>query len=367
MALDEAYLALREVDAKYKHAILLSDGHSHKGDFEGIMSRLVGESITVSCIAVGEDADRNLLKSIAERGGGRSFYTTDPNDIPQIFTKDAMAASRSAIVRKSFRPQVFRAHQSVRSIDWRDVPRLNGYVITTPKSTAELVLVTESGDPLFATWRFGLGKAAAFTSDASNRWAADWVRWSEFGKFWVQVLRDTMRMTKGMNSETTIIHEGSVSRIQVDSVDSEGNFRNGLVSEVQVITPSLDVLPVTLEQEGPGRYSAVVDMTELGSYVFNVRQRVSNEDEEEEIVSDYTRGFTLSYKSEYRQLESNTDLLRKIASVTGGRYQAPFDELFTVTSEEAVPIRRPVWPWLLGAALILFLADVALRRLDLAR
>ena len=366
-ALDEAYRALKEVDAKYKHAILLTDGHSHKGDFEGTMSRLVGESITVSCIAVGEDADRDLVKKIAERGGGRSFYTKDPKDIPQIFTKDAMAASRSAVAQESFRPQVLRAHQAIRSIDWRDAPELHGYIITTPKATAELVLVTESADPLFATWRFGLGKAAAFTSDASNQWAADWLRWPEFGKFWVQVVRDTMRTTKSLNSEITIVHEGSLGTIKVDSIDSEGNFRNDLTSEVQVITPSLDVLDVTLEHEGPGRYSAAIEMPELGSYVFNVRQRVLSKNGEEEIVSEFTRGFTLSYKPEYRQLRSNTALLGKIASVTGGGFKAPFAELFTVTSEEAVRVRRHLWPWLLAAALILFVADVALRRLDLAR
>ena len=33
---------------------------------------------------------------------------------------------------------------------------------------------TEAGEPLLATWRYGLGQTAAFTSDAKSRWAAEW-------------------------------------------------------------------------------------------------------------------------------------------------------------------------------------------------
>ena len=34
---------------------------------------------------------------------------------------------------------------------------------------------------------------AAFTSDAKSRWAAEWMTWEGFGKFWTQVIRQTMR------------------------------------------------------------------------------------------------------------------------------------------------------------------------------
>ena len=41
-------------------------------------------------------------------------------------------------------------------------------------------------------------------------------------------------------------------------------------------------------------------------------------------------------------------------------------EGLTPSEGESVPVRKRLWPWLLGAALLLFVLDVALRRLDLA-
>ena len=32
-------------------------------------------------------------------------------------------------------------------------------------------------DPLLVSWRYGLGKVTAFTSDLSGRWGKEWVTW----------------------------------------------------------------------------------------------------------------------------------------------------------------------------------------------
>jgi hypothetical protein len=84
------------------------------------------------------------------------------------------------------------------------------------------------------------------------------------------------------------------------------------------------------------------------------------------VVNDYTRAVTMSYKPEYRHLAVNEAYLKELASSTGGKYQPTVEELLKVEPNESVPVRRRVWPWLLGAALLLFVVDVALRRFDLA-
>ena len=48
-----------------------------------------------------------------------------------------------------------------------------GYLATSAKGAAQTVLVSENRDPILATWQYGLGKATAFTSDATGRWARD--------------------------------------------------------------------------------------------------------------------------------------------------------------------------------------------------
>lgn len=366
--LEEAYNALMQVPATFKHTVLLTDGHSQPGDYAGIVDRMVDGQITVSTVAVGEGADTTLLQDIARWGRGRYYFTSDPYDIPQIFTKETMTASKSSLVEEPFLPRVVRSHQVVQGIDWDTTPFLFGYVVTSPKPTAEVHLVTERGDPLLASWRFGLGKTVAWTSDAKGRWAGDWLGWPGYGKFWAQLVRDAMRTSHGRGVETSITYRGDRGRIIVDNMDDAGRFVNGLASSAQIVKPDLSIEDLVLEQTAPGRYEAEFLMKTTGSYLFKVRQTAPQPGSGEEgaVYADFTRGLTVSYKPEYRHLTTNEGFLEQLAEATGGKYKPALEDLFAVGEDEAVPVRRALWPWLLAAALILFVLDVALRRLDLA-
>src|SRR5262249_29791641 len=151
-------------------------------------------------------------------------------------------------------------------------PFLFGYLVTTPKPTANVCLVTERGDPLYTSWRYGLGKTAAFTSDAKSKWAADWVRWPGFGQFWAQVVRDVMRTTQHRGAETDISLHGKEGRIRIDATDEQGSFRNGLTTVAQIVKPDLSLTSVNLKQTAPGRYEASFPMPDVGSYLLKVRQ-----------------------------------------------------------------------------------------------
>jgi len=361
--LAEAYDALARVDATFKHAVVLTDGHSQPGDFSGIVDRMASELITVSAVGIGEGADTVLLQDIARWGRGRFYFTADPYDIPQIFTKETMQASKSSLIEEPFLPQLFRKNQVVQSIDWETSPFLFGYVVTTPKSTADVILVTERGDPLLASWRVGLGKTVAFTSDAKSRWASDWLGWPGYGVFWAQIIRDTMRTTQSRGAETTVEYMGEEGRVVVDNVDPNGNFVNQLGARVQIIDPNLETTDLELQQTAPGRYEAAFPMEATGSYLLKIREETADASG---FVADFTRGYSVSYKPEYRHLGTNETLLREIATVTGGSFEPDIEELFALTGDESISVRRRLWPWLLGIALGLFLLDVALRRLDLA-
>jgi Ca-activated chloride channel homolog len=362
--MEQAYQSLLGVTAALKHCIILTDGVSQPGDFQGITGQMAGEQMTVSTVAVGTDIDAELLQSIARWGKGRYYQTTDPHDIPQIFTKETMTAAKSSLIEEPFAPQVLRDDQVVRSIDWKNAPFLFGYVVTSAKPTANVSLITERGDPLYASWRFGLGKTAAFTSDAKSRWAADWVRWPGYGQFWAQVIRDVMRSTHNRGAETTIALKSGAGRITIDNTDENGIFINDLKTSAQLIKPDLSLQSVTFRQTAPGRYEAEMPMKETGSYLFKIRQ--TRGADTEEVVSDFTRAVTLSYKPEYRHLGINHDFLKELSRGSGGQYNASTDEIFKISDADKVPVRKRLWPWLLSIALVLFVFDVALRRFDLA-
>ena len=181
-ALEQAYYALTETTAKLKHVIVLSDGQSQEGDWYGIASAMRADHITISTVGIGSGADMNLLGNLANWGGGRDYFTQDPYNIPQIFAKETVTASKSAIIDEPFIPHRIKPTQVLRGIDLELAPFLLGYVATQPRPTAETFLVSDRGDPLLASWQYGLGKSVAFTSDAKARWGSDWLEWPGYGK-----------------------------------------------------------------------------------------------------------------------------------------------------------------------------------------
>jgi len=67
-------------------------------------------------------------------------------------------------------------------IDFARSPRLLGFVKAEAKEGSETILRVDVDKPLLVRWRYGLGRAIAFMSDARSRWAAPWVRWASFGR-----------------------------------------------------------------------------------------------------------------------------------------------------------------------------------------
>ncbi|HSC26304.1 MAG TPA: VWA domain-containing protein, partial [Vicinamibacterales bacterium] len=94
-ALKESFAMLFERPALLKHVIFLSDGQMTRGDFQGLLRRMVKDKITVSSVAIGKDADVQLMVDVAKWGRGRFYYTEDSQTIPRIFTLETQLASKA--------------------------------------------------------------------------------------------------------------------------------------------------------------------------------------------------------------------------------------------------------------------------------
>jgi Ca-activated chloride channel family protein len=359
-AMDEAYQALRGAAAKLKHVIILTDGISAPGDFQGITADMASSQITVSTVGIGQGAHEELLKQIAEWGSGRFYFTDDPGAIPQIFTKETMTASKSAISELPFLPQTVRPSAAMGGIDLESAPFLLGYVITRPKPTSEVILASESGDPLLSWWRYGLGMSVAFTSDAKSRWGAEWLSWSGFGKFWAQVVRHAMRRSEAKGFHVQIEPSPGRAVVTIDAADPTGAFLNEAESALKVIDPGLTTREVGLEQIAPGRYRGEFATPDEGSYHLELTQQSQGQ-----VLYRQSRGLAVNYPEELRLRPTNETLLRGIATATGGAYDPAPEVIFAETAKTA-PRAEALWPWLLWAAVWLFVVDVALRRIDLS-
>jgi Mg-chelatase subunit ChlD len=366
--LEEAYQTLVSSVSKLKHVIALTDGISNPGDFEGLAQNMAAARITCTTVGVGNEAANDLLETIARIGQGRHFVANDPASLPQIFAKETLTVSKAAINEEPFLPQVIRPTQTLAGIDFESAPFLLGYVMTKPKATSELILASEKGDPVLAWWRYGLGTTVAFTSDAKSRWAAEWLTWPDFSKFWAQTIRHAMRKNDAKGVTVEVAQRARRATVTLDAVDPSGRFLNGVESEMTIIDPRLGERKLPLVQTAPGRYVAEFDTPHSGAYHLNLSQRAAGGGS---VIHQQTRGLTVGYSDELRLRPTNTELLQQIATATGGRFDPkPNEALLDAPSQSASPRlaqqTRPLWPELVMLALTLFVFDVALRRIDLS-
>jgi len=353
-ALERAYERLAETEAEVRHVILLSDGKTYPDDYETLLSRMREAEITVSSVAVGEEADRELLGSIAEWGDGRSYFIRDAERVPQIFIEETQIASQATLVEEPVETTIISPVEAFTGIDLAAAPMLRGYVSTQPKDTAEVLLESNAEAPILARWHYGLGKTAMFTSDVKNRWAADWVEWDGYAKFWSQLVRETMRRDNDDEVEFSVERIGNEAVITVSAVTEEGAFRVGLEPQLEVLDPDGNATALEIDQIGPGTHQARYPLRAAPDAPY--RFRLSGNDLETQ-----SRELYYPYTDEYRLYPPNTDLLLAVADQTGGKVLPENEEIFD-DYDEAASVPTDLWPFFAALALVGYLLDVAVRR-----
>lgn len=338
-----------------RHVIVLSDGVTVDADFEGLTRTMAAEGITVSAIALGEDADQDLMQRIAEWGGGRYYYSVDPYAVPSIFATEARIVTRPRALDRRFEPQVSTEADFLGGIA-RPLPHLDGLVVTYPKEAAALHLVDDEGLPVMASWRYGLGRVLAFTSGATPEWAADWLAWPSFAPFWAQAVRWSLRAEAAPGIHARLSIRDGLGVVHLDALDAAGEYLNFLQLHLELQRPDGEALQLTMEQRAPGRYEVEFEAEVPGAWMGSI---VSADDHWPAPVP---VGTTLPYPVEYARLDPAASVLQQVASITGGRVLTgaePPEALFIPPE----PVRAPVglWPWLVGLASLLWLADVGAR------
>jgi len=352
--LEEAYLQLMKDSSEVKHVILLSDGHTAKDPFQMLVEKMAAANITVSTLALGTGADKDLLANIARWGNGRAYFLTEAQRVPQVFQDETELATGTTLREGPFTPVVKKEAQMLKGIDFKTAPRLLGYVATKPKEKAQILLESDRKDPVLARWQYGLGKTAAFTSDLKDRWAVDWLHWNGYSKFWSQLVRQTMRAHDDSQLNLRVVRNGDHAHVTIDAIQKDGEFRNEINSQLRVLAPDQSVADVPIRQVGPGSYEADVALPQTGSYVF----RLIGED------GGASRTLAYSYPEEYHFYPPSIETLRAISNETRGKFQPDPADIFATRGETA-PSPMQLWPYLVVLALLLYVGDVYLRRVRL--
>ncbi|MDZ4861451.1 MAG: glutamine amidotransferase [Candidatus Hydrogenedentes bacterium] len=364
--LQMAYDALAASTASVKRVILISDGDPAAPN-AALLTQLQAAAISVStcCINPHSPSDQQMLQYVAAQTGGNYYFVSNPAKLPQIFTKEAALVKRGLLVEDTFVPVVQYDSEILRGMAADALPPLQGYVATTPKESAIISLISDKGDPVLAQWRFGLGKSVAFTSDVTSRWAADWLAWDGFNRFWSQTVRWAMREASPSNFRVdTRVRDGK-GYVKIDAVDEQGKYINFLKPQGTVTGPPPEFArqDIALAQTAPGIYEATFPLGNRGVYMINMTY--TREDGSQGMIP---AGLALDYSKEYEYNTTNMPLIEQLASVGGGRVVKPTDNPF----EHNLPMSEsvtPIWPYLAALGVGLFPVEIFVRRVmfDLSR
>ncbi|MCS6952926.1 MAG: VWA domain-containing protein [Bryobacterales bacterium] len=351
-ALAEAYRRILPVQAVYKHIVLLTDGISEEGDSLSLAQEAARNRITISTVGLGQDVNRAYLEKVAALSKGKAYFLADPAGLEQILVRDVMEHTGSTAVERAIRPRILRAAEILEGTGMDAAPPLWGYVKYTAKPSADTLLAVGDKDPLLVRWQYGLGRSAVFTSDAKSRWAADWVTWEGFDRFWTNVFRDLL--PHAQPSEVSLSFDAATREIVVQYRLAAHVPEPERAPDVFVFGPAGFRRPLELAPVARGVWRGRVPVEDLRG-LFRVRPL-----EESPLFPE--AGLYLQ-EEELTSYGSDERLLRQIAAFTGGRFEPPVERLFD-SGGRAVPRSLRLWPALLALAVALNLAEVALRKLQ---
>ncbi len=359
--MSQANASLQKSSANLKHMIVFSDGDPN-APTAALLQDIVSHKITISTVMIGGHVQPTTMIQMAEQGKGRFYDVRSAAELPQIFIKEASVILKSAIIEEPFIPQLAASSELIRGIGGGEMPQLQGYVATTSRPRAETPLVTDKGDPLLAHWQYGLGRSVAFTSDARGKWGRDWIGWSRYQQFWSQTANWALRRVDTAEYNTEVSVDNGQGVLSVEALDPQGNFRNFLNLQAAVVSPRGQRVNVALEQTGPGRYEAKFPTREVGAYLLNLMEFRDGKPVGSQVV-----GASVNYSPEFSASEPNLNLLRRLAEAGGGRILDPLvDNPFKLNRIKTYQ-PRDLWESLLKLFLILFVLDVAVRRVDIDR
>ncbi|MBI4827132.1 MAG: VWA domain-containing protein [Nitrospirae bacterium] len=353
-AMTQAYDWLKTSGASHKHVILLSDGRTRERDFSQLIEEMRKRDITISAVAVGKESNITLMKEIAFMGGGRFFQVEDDlHELSKIFQIDAMTASRPLVVEDPFSPRLKEPDAILNGMPL-NMPVMHGYMVTSPKKTSVIPVISHLGDPVVGLWNYGIGRSVIFTGDDGLRWSRDWLQWEGFGRLFVQMVKRSLR--PGADGETLPAFHVKGSRVEIQHEDSGNNEDTTMMISAKILSPDGKTIDTKLLRSSDGSYTGALGNLAPGKYLAVIAEESHGN------IIDLSRGnFIISDKEEFLTLGRNDKLIEDIASHTGGRVLTDKDLLLNYSEKKAERL-IPAWPYLFILAVIIFLADIAIQR-----
>ena len=365
-ALHAAAEQLLKARAGARHILLFADAADaeNPGGYVELLNRCRAAGITVSVIGLGRptDSDADLLRDVADLGGGRAFFTESAAELPRLFAQDTFVVSRSAFVEKETKVRFTPALFGLTAESVADAPPIGGYNLTYLRPEAQLVAVTmdDYQAPVVAAWQAGMGRALAYTPQVDGAYSGAIAGWAGLGDFLTSLARWTAGEGTGLGEEMLLAQEvrgGQLwIRLYLDPERTTDPFvrlpsvtvLHGLPGQPPITEESPlrwidpDTLETRISLEGDEVALATVDVPSMGTQTLAP------------VRLPYSPEFTPAAPDRARLS------LERLSSTTGGRQRLDVSRVW----EEFPRLPRviEITPWVLGAVVALLLLEILERR-----
>jgi hypothetical protein len=363
-ALEDAITALAGVQARVKHLIVFTDGQVDKSrDFPRLFREIKASGITASSVAIGPDADLEILKALSDMGSGKLYRVSDARDLPQITLEELQRVARNRWVKGTAPVLPGPAVARLAEIDPTSMPSNEGHVLTFAKPTSEVELLVqgqgEQPDPLISYWRYGSGQVAVLNTDLAGEGSASWVRWSGLTKLASALLGQIYSEEPPQLAQLKLATQIVEGRLQTTvEAQSEGRWLDQLTLQAQLSSLGQTAIPLRFQQVAPGHYEATSQALAEGSYLLQLKAASV----EGQPLGEIHRALSVPYPDEYKEIGLDQMALVHIARQTGGLYLEGADALPPVLLGHAI-VYHEIWAALMLVGLALFTLDLIARKL----
>ncbi len=307
-AIEEATQKLEQSDAQLKHIILLTDGQDGYTGYNDIITRINDDGITLSTVAVGSDADFDLLNTLAKDCSGRSYSTGVNEALPRIFAQEVYLSAKSYLVNRSFTPVITNSSPITSKLLSNGCPSLYGYVASTAKATSTVILESDEGAPILSTWQCGLGKTVSWNSDGTNEWTKDWANWENYSAFWKNLVDYTITDTSLGNDSVDIVKSGNGGVVTYTT----DQYKENTVIKGVITGEDGKAKEITLDPVAPGIFESDIDLKDTGVYNISLRNM-----EGDTVVKNINTATSMQYSPEYKFAVDTGALESFVANVDG--------------------------------------------------
>jgi uncharacterized membrane protein len=352
-ALKEAVETLIDLEAGLKHIILLTDGQAETTGYNQLLDQMQNEHITLSTVAVGEGADKNLLKLLASYGNGRYYETGVFSDIPTIFTKEAFMAGKKYLNNVTFLPTLTGSSPIMTGII--EIPTLDGYVATSKKEAGKVILSGPDNDPILASWQYGLGRTVAYTSDMKGLWSKNWLAWEGNQNFWINLV--SWMVQQDLNTDYSVVgkYEEGQGIIAIESLVKGQDFAS---IEGILTNPEGKSSPIKLEAIAPGKYQGNFDPEGQGTYLVSLG--LGEGENAEQIIT----AVNIGYSKEFDFFSEQAMTIEEMQAISEGSIVTQAKNVFKNKVAE-VKGSNDLSRLFLILGLISFMLEILLRKLKL--